>query len=70
MSEEIVWYDDVFQVSEQHKLWISQDKEGNNLVTSNDKQMCIDMTRFYLKGKQEGFIDSRTLNDGKVGGKL
>lgn len=66
-----VWYDETFQVYEtESKLWISKGKDGKNLVTSNDKQMCIDMTRFYLKGKQEGFIDSRTLNDGKVGGKL
>lgn len=69
MSDD-VWYDDTFQVYEKSKLWISKGKDGNNLVTSNDKQMCIDMTRFYLKGKQEGFANSRTLNDGKVGGKL
>ena len=69
MSDD-VWYDDTFQVYEKRKLWISKGKDGNNLVTSNDKQMCIDMTRFYLKGKQEGFANSRTLNDGKVGGKL
>jgi len=69
MSDD-VWYDDTFQVYEKSKLWISKGMDGNNLVTSNDKQMCIDMTRFYLKGKQEGFPESRVINDGKVGGKL
>ena len=70
MSDEIVWIDDAFYVVEK-TLWQSYDKEGNSLVSALDKQMCIDMTRFYLKGRQEGWGEtSRVINDGVVGGKL
>jgi len=36
------------------------------------KDVCIEMTRFHLKGEQEGWSEknSKVLNDGKVGGKL
>jgi len=62
--------DDAFYVDERkYGLWYSTDKEGNGLVTSLTEESCISATRFYLKGRQEGFTESKTY-DGQVGGKL
>jgi len=62
--------DDAFYVDERkYGLWYSTDKEGNGLVTSLTEQSCISATRFLLKGRQEGFSESKTY-DGQVGGKL
>jgi len=63
-------YDDCFYVEEGFgKTWKSYDKDGNPLVTSLTTESCISATRFYLKGKQEGFIQTVTYS-GKVDGKL
>ena len=62
--------DDCFYV--QHKkygLWYSADKDGKGLITSLTEEQCISATRFYLKGRQEGFPESQTY-ESKVGGKL
>lgn len=70
---EVNWIDDRFRVYEtKYGLWHSVTKDGEELVTSLDKEGCISGTRFYLKGRQEGWPEesSRVLNDGKVGGKL
>ena len=72
-QEEYEWFDDCFRVYEtQYKLWHSVTKEGEELVTALTKQNCIDGTRFYLKGRQDGWSghESRVMNDGVVGGKL
>jgi hypothetical protein len=62
--------DDAFYVDEKkYGLWYSTDKEGNGLVTSLTEESCISATRFLLKGRQEGFTESKTY-DGNVGGKL
>jgi hypothetical protein len=62
--------DDVFYVNEKkYGLWYSTDKEGNGLITSLTEESCISATRFYLKGRQEGFTESKTY-DGQIGGKL
>ncbi len=62
--------DDCFYVEEKkYGLWGSSDKEGNGLITSLTEEQCISATRFYLKGRQEGFLESRTY-EGQVGGKL
>jgi hypothetical protein len=62
--------DDAFYVDEKkYGLWYSTDKEGNGLITSLTEESCISATRFYLKGRQEGFTESKTY-DGQVGGKL
>jgi len=47
-------------------------KDGRELITALTKDVCIQMTRFYLKGEQEGWSSdtSRVVNDGVVGGKL
>jgi len=49
----------------------SYDKEGNGLVTSMTEDGCIQATRWYLKGLQEGWDDHNTVeHEGSVGGKL
>ncbi len=63
--------DDCFYV-EQKKwgTWDSTDKDGKRLITSLTKENCIEATRFYLKGLQEGFQEPEKKHDGVVGGKL
>jgi hypothetical protein len=62
--------DDAFYVDEKkYGLWYSTDKEGNGLITSLTEESCISATRFLLKGRQEGFTESKTY-DGQVSGKL
>ena len=62
--------DDCFYV-EQKKwgTWDSTDRDGKGLITSLTEQSCIEATRFYLKGRQEGWPETRTY-EGQVGGKL
>jgi len=71
MSEEF-WIDDCFRVNKDRFLWKSYLKDGTEQVSGLTKEIVIRMTRFYLKGKQEGWSEetSRVVNDGKVGGKL
>ena len=67
------WIDDAFRVYKtKYGLWHSAAKDDEELVTAITEEQCIRMTRFYLKGRQEGWgaDTSRVLNDGKVGGKL
>lgn len=61
--------DDAFYVVKARFLWHSFDKEDKGLVSALTEEQCISGTRFYLKGKQEGFEDTKTY-DGEVGGKL
>jgi hypothetical protein len=62
--------DDCFYVEKKKwGTWDSSDKEGNGLITSLSEDSCIAATRYYLKGRQEGFSTSRTY-EGEVGGKL
>jgi hypothetical protein len=68
--EEPKLIDDVFYVDKKkYGLWYSTDKNGNGLITSLTEESCISATRFYLKGRQEGFSESQTY-EGEVGGKL
>ena len=64
--------DDCFYVVKARFLWHSYDKDDNGLVSALTEENCIRMTRFYLKGRQEGWDEktSRVVNDGVVGGKL
>jgi hypothetical protein len=63
-------YDDCFYVQQKkYGLWYSTDKDGNGLITSLSEELCVSATRFYLKGRQEGFPESK-IYDGQVGGKL
>ena len=64
------YYDDAFCVEKTRwGTYRSKDKEDNLLVTSLTEEICISATRFYLKGKQEGFDETNSY-DGVVGGKL
>ena len=62
--------DDAFTVVKARFLWHSKDKEGNGLVSALSEQSCIAATRFYLKGKQEGWEKPEVVHEGTVGGKL
>ena len=69
---EVNWIDDCFRV-EQKKwgTWESYRKDGTGLVTAMSEEFCIKMTRFYLKGLQDGWSDvESTQHEGTVGGKL
>ena len=63
--------DDVFYVEQKkYGLWYSTDKDGNGLITSLTEESCISATRFYLKGRQEGWPEPEKVHEGTVGGKL
>jgi len=67
------WIDDIFRVYKtKYGLWHSATREGEELVTAMTEEKCVSATRFYLKGRQEGWVEetTRVMNDGKVGGKL
>lgn len=67
---EVNWIDDTFRVEQSRwKTWRSYAKDGKEIITSLTEEACISATRFYLKGKQEGFPESK-LYEGMVGGKL
>jgi len=62
--------DDCFYVKEKRwGTWDSFDKDGNCIVTSLTEEECIRATRFILKGRQDGFEETKTYSS-KVGGKL
>jgi hypothetical protein len=62
--------DDCFYVEQKrYGLWDSTDLEGKGLVSSLTEEQCISATRFYLKGRQEGWTETKTY-EGTVGGKL
>jgi hypothetical protein len=62
--------DDAFYVKQQRwGTWDSYDKDDKPLITSINEHLCIEATRFYLKGRQEGFSESKSY-EGQVGGKL
>lgn len=53
--EESKLIDDCFYVKEREwGTWDSFDLEGKCLITSLTEESCINATRFYLKGLQEG----------------
>jgi hypothetical protein len=64
--------DECFYIERQ--IWgtyVSFDKDGTPLVTSMDEEQCLNATRFYLKGRQEGFTeDNSKTYESSVGGKL
>lgn len=69
--QEFEWIDDCFRVEEKKwGTWSSYDKEGKELITSLQKELCISATRWYLKNKQEGFVENEVKYEGVVGGKL
>lgn len=67
------WIDDCFRVEEScRKTWRSFNKEGEGIVTSLTEELCINATRFILKGMQDGSFSnvSGIKYEGTVGGKL
>ncbi len=67
---EVNWIDDTFRVEQSRwKTWRSYAKDGKEIITSLTEELCISATRFYLKGKQEGFQECK-IYEGVVGGKL
>jgi hypothetical protein len=62
--------DDCFYVeAKKWETWDSYNTDGKCLITSPTEQTCIDATRFYLKGLQEGFEEVK-IHQGTVDGKL
>jgi len=71
IMEELELIDDAFYVKQQRwGTWVSYDKDGKELVTSLTEESCTSGTRFYLKGRQEGFSEPEKVHEGTVGGKL
>ena len=72
-TEDKIIHDDSFTVEKQRwGTYTSVGTDGRRLVTSLTEESCIQATRFYLKGLQEGWGDSNTSKsyEGVVGGKL
>jgi len=64
------WIDEAFYVEKkQWGTYQSYDKDGKGLVATLSEEQCISATRFYLKGRQEGFAETKKY-EGEVGGKL
>ena len=62
--------DDAFYVEEKkYGLWQSHYLDGKGIITSLTEEECIRSTRWYLKAKQEGFVETQTY-DSFVAGKL
>jgi hypothetical protein len=72
MSEERELIDGLFYIEETRwKTWRSASKDGEELITALHRDLCIEHTRFYLKGRQEGWGSmSCSTYEGEVGGKL
>ena len=69
---EVEWIDDCFRVEKKKwGTWESFDKTGKGIITGMTKEVVIHMTRFHLKGVQDGWegVES-TQHEGTVGGKL
>jgi hypothetical protein len=63
--------DDAFWIKRQRwGTFVSVGADDLEIITSLTEEQCISATRFYLKGKQEGFTDDARTYDGVVGGKL
>ena len=70
-TEETTWYDDAFRVREsRYGLFVSVKKDGEEVITAPTLESCIEVTRFHLKGEQEGFPEPLSSYSGSVGVKL
>lgn len=69
MNEENLIDDTFFVKQQKWGTWNSYDKEGKGLVTSLTEDQCISTTRYILKGRQEGFPESKSY-EGQISGKL
>jgi hypothetical protein len=71
-TNEVHFYDDAFAIERTRwGTYRSFNKEGEELITALSEELCLAHTRFYLKGRQDGW-DSLACStyDGEVGGKL
>ena len=68
--DEDFWIDDCFRVYKDRFLWKSFLKDGTGVISGLTKEDVIRSTRWYLKGKQEGFPEPSSVHEGTVGGKL
>jgi hypothetical protein len=66
------WIDECFRVQQKRfGTWVSYDKDNVAIITSLTEDGCIQGTRFYLKGKQEGWDTTKNISyEGEVQGKL
>lgn len=65
------WIDGMFRLEQTRwGTWCSFDKMENKLVMSLTEELCTEATRFYLKGRQEGFSPDDKSYVGIVEGKL
>ena len=63
-------HDDCFTVAKQRwGTWISTSTEGEKLITALSEDVCVRVTRWYLKCRIDGFPEVKSY-DGTVGGKL
>jgi hypothetical protein len=54
MSKQLI--DGCFYVEEKKwGTWDSYDQDGKCIITSLTEEECVRATRFFLKGRQEGF---------------
>ena len=70
-NEEV--YDECFVVREsRYGLFVSTTLEGQEVITAPTAESCLLVTRFHLKGEQEGWPDGSTLGSysNSVGVKL
>lgn len=71
MTEEKELIDECFYVvKKRFGTWDSYDKNGKCLITSLTRENCVNATRFYLKGQQEGWSEDVKTHCGEVAGKL
>jgi hypothetical protein len=62
--------DDCFYIEKARwDVYHSYDKEQKRIITSLTEEGCINATRYYMKGLQEGFMEVIT-HQGSVDGKL
>ena len=62
--------DDCFYIEKARwDVYHSYNKEQKRIITSLTEEGCINATRYYMKGIQEGFEEVKT-HQGSVDGKL
>ena len=76
-THELHYYDDAFSIEKTRwGTFRSHDKEGKELVTSADEDVCLSATRWFLKARQDGLgtlpsdSSSGSVYSGEVSGKL
>ena len=66
--EETIWYDDTFRVRESRfGLFVSVKRDGKEVITAPTLESCINVTRFHLKGEQEGFPELESAYSASTG---